>query len=65
MYQKDKLYVPKQIVPTVPKNRHVTFVFFPGILVFRIFFCWKIHFYDSHKNKEKIGGTIIYICFIE
>ena len=33
MYQKDKLYVPKHIVPTVPKNRHVTFVFFPNFFL--------------------------------
>ena len=27
------------------------------------FFCWKIHFWDSHISEKKSGGLIIYICF--
>ena len=40
-------------------GRHMNFRVFSGIPVFWFFFfCWEIHFWDSKKDEEKVGGGI-------
>ena len=49
------------LTPIYP-SRHVTFPVFSRILW--IFFCGKIHFWDSHKNEKKTGPDVETIYFV-